>query len=51
MDIERVMQEGVQIDRAARRATRQAVLRHKKLGEKVVVWRKGRVVWLKPREI
>lgn len=39
------------LDRAIRRATRQAVLTHKKLGQSIVVWRGGKVVWLKPSEI
>jgi len=45
------MVEGTEIDRAVRRATREAVLMHKKLGQSIVVWRRGKVVWLKPEEI
>lgn len=43
--------EEAALDRAIRRATRQAVLTHKKLGQSIVVWRGGKVVWLKPSEI
>ena len=50
-DIDRVLDDGTAIDRAVRQATREAVLRHKRLGESIVVWRNGRVVWLKPNEI
>ncbi len=32
-------------------AVREAVLRHKRLGNPVAVWREGRVVWLAPHEI
>lgn len=32
-------------------AVREAVLRHKRLGNPVAVWREGRVVWLSPDEI
>jgi hypothetical protein len=27
------------------------VLRHKKLGEPIVIWRDGKVVWVPPEEI
>lgn len=43
--------QGAALDRAIRRETRQAVLTHKKLGQSIVVWRRGKVVWLKPSEI
>ena len=32
-------------------AVREALLRHKRLGNPVAVWREGRVVWLSPEEI
>jgi hypothetical protein len=32
-------------------AVREALLRHKRLGNPVAVWRDGRVVWLRPEEI
>ena len=32
-------------------AVREALLRHKRLGHPVAVWREGRVVWLAPEDI
>jgi hypothetical protein len=34
-----------------RQAVREALLRHKRLGNPIAVWREGRVVWLAPEEI
>lgn len=45
------MREGTEIDEALRRAVREALLRHKKLGNPVAVWRDGKVVILPPEEI
>ncbi len=39
------------VEAALNRAVRNAVLRHKKLGESVAVWRDGRVVIVPPEEI
>lgn len=39
------------MDRALARAVRQALLRHKKMGNPVAVWRDGKVVWVEPEEI
>ncbi len=39
------------VESALNRAVREAVLRHKKLGESVAVWRDGRVVFVPPEEI
>lgn len=36
---------------AVNRGVRAALKRHKELGQSVVVWRDGKVVWLKPEEI
>jgi hypothetical protein len=36
---------------AVRRAVREAVLTHAKLGRPVATWRDGQVVWLQPEEI
>ena len=49
--IEELMLEGTAIDEALRRAVREALLRHKKLGESIVVWRDGKVVIVPPDEI
>lgn len=37
--------------KAMREAVREALLRHKRLGNPVAVWHVGRVVWLPPEEI
>ena len=50
-DIGQLMRDGKQIDRAGKRAVRAALHEHKLLGHRVVVWRNGKVVWLKPEEI
>lgn len=39
------------IERALREAVRDALLRHKRDGDPVAVWRDGRVVWLEANEI
>lgn len=39
------------LERQARIAVRDAVLRHKLLGQPIVVWRDGQVVWVPPEEI
>jgi hypothetical protein len=39
------------LDAAVRRAVREAVLTHAKLGHPVATWRDGRVVWLQPVEV
>lgn len=43
-DLPRILQ-------AMTEAVREALLRHKRLGNPVAVWREGRVVWLQPEEI
>jgi hypothetical protein len=37
--------------RAMRKAVREAVLRHKLLGQPIAVGRDGKVVWIRPEEI
>ena len=37
--------------KAMRKAVREALLRHKRLGNPVAVWQGGGVVWLAPDEI
>jgi len=39
------------IERALTRAVREALLRHKRAGNPVVVWQDGRVVWIPADEI
>jgi len=43
--------DGDAVDRALARAVREALRRHKLLGQSVVVWRDGRVVEIPPEEI
>ena len=49
--IDELLADGTVVDRAAREAVRAALLRHKRLGESIVVWRDGRVVEIPPEEI
>ena len=46
-----LMTEGDEIDQALQRAVREALIRHKKLGESVAVWQDGKAVILPPEEI
>ena len=39
------------VTRALGRATREAILRHKKMGCPICVWRNGKVVWIPPEKI
>lgn len=50
-DIAKILLETDIADRAVRRAVREAVLRHKLLGESIVVSRNGKVVRLSADEI
>jgi hypothetical protein len=49
--IEEALARGAVIDQAAREGVRQALLRHKRLGESIVVWRDGKVVEIPAEEI
>ena len=49
--ITELFDDGRAIDRALRLGVRDALLRHKLLGQRVAVWRDGRVVILEPEEI
>ena len=50
-DVVKIFAEGTAIDRILRKAVREALLRHKKLGQSVVVWRDGKVVRVPPERI
>jgi hypothetical protein len=50
-DIAAIFADGAAIDGAIKQAVREAVLRHKLLGEPVYVWRDGRVVKIPPEDI
>ncbi len=43
--------DGQVIEGALRKAVRQALRRHKLLGNPIAEWRDGRVVWIPPAEI
>jgi type II secretory pathway component PulJ len=45
------MEEIERMGEALRRAVRQALLRHKRAGNPVAVWRDGRVQWIAPDDI
>lgn len=49
--IDEIFAEGTLIDRALQQGVQDALLRHKQLGNPIVVWRDGKIVWLKPEEI
>lgn len=46
-----LMTQGEEVDRAVQRAVREALIRHKKLGESVAIWQDGKAVILPPEEI
>jgi hypothetical protein len=49
--IDRLFAEGTPILEALQRAVREAVLRHKKLGNPIATWRDGKVFWIAPEDI
>jgi hypothetical protein len=50
-DIERIFDEGVEIDRAFDRAIREALRQHKRAGNPVPIWKNGKVVWIPASKI
>lgn len=50
-DIQALFEDGRAIDAALAKSVRDAVLRHKRLGQPIVEWRDGRVVLTPPEEI
>jgi hypothetical protein len=50
-DIAAIFSDGTPIDEALKRAVREALIRHQRLGNPVSEWRDGRVVWVKPEDI
>jgi hypothetical protein len=46
-----LVHEGTVVDKALRQAVREALLRHKREGNPIVVWEDGKVVWIPPEEI
>ena len=49
--IEEMMIEGTEVEAALQRAVREALLRHKKLGNSIAVWEDGKVVIIPPEDI
>ena len=49
--IEELFRDGRRIDRAMRRAVREALHRHKRAGVAIAVWRSGKVVRIAPSQI
>ena len=49
--IDEIFKEGSLIDNALKKAVQEALVRHKQAGNPIVVWRDGKIVWLKPKEI
>lgn len=49
--IEELLADRPLIDAALKRAARDAILRHKKLGNPIAVWENEQLVWLQPHEI
>ena len=45
------MRDGRAIDRAINSAIREAVLQHKRAGNPIAVWSRGKVVWIEPEDI
>lgn len=45
------MRDHAAIDEAMRRGVREALIRHKKLGNSVAIWRDGKAVVIPPEEI
>jgi hypothetical protein len=50
-DVRAIMLDGHLIPRALRQAVTEALIRHKRLGTPIVVWRDGKVVWIPAEEI
>ena len=49
--IDEIFKEGSLIDNALKKAVQEALVRHKQAGNPIVVWRDGKIVWIKPEEI
>jgi len=50
-DIDALMDDGTVVDAAIKLAVREALRRHKLLGNPVAVWHDDKVCWLQPDEI
>jgi hypothetical protein len=50
-DVRAIMLDGTAIQRALRESWIKTLDRHKRLGNSIVVWRDGKVVWIPAEEI
>ncbi|MEK7215593.1 MAG: hypothetical protein AAB289_08370 [Chloroflexota bacterium] len=50
-EIGRIIRDGTAIDRAMVRAHRAVILRHRQLGQPLVIWRDGQVVEVSPFDV
>jgi hypothetical protein len=50
-DLRAIMLDGTAIQRALREYWIKTLVRHKRLGNPIVVWRDGKVVWIPAEEI
>jgi hypothetical protein len=50
-DVRAIMLDTGLVEKALREAVAQALIRHKRLGTPIVVWRDGKVVWIPAEEI
>jgi hypothetical protein len=50
-DIDRIFEEGVEVDRAFDRAVREALRMHKRAGNPIPIWKNGKVVWIPASKI
>ena len=50
-DVAAIMLDGITIQRALRESWIKTLVRHKRLGNPIVVWRDGKVVWIPAEEI
>jgi hypothetical protein len=50
-DLDAIFADGPRIEAALTKAVREAILRHKRLGESIAVWQDGRVVEIPPEQI
>ena len=46
-----LIDQGARIDRAFKKAVREALLRHKQAGNPVAVWQEGKVTLLRPEDL
>jgi hypothetical protein len=50
-DLARRFEDDEQVDSLVKQAVRRALMRHKRLGHPVAVWKDGRSVWLPAKDI